>query len=255
MGGFLHFVETGLESLTLDQCAKLGLAHAFTQQPSARKSQLALDGPAVSGLLLYDTRDFDGVDQGVNVARQRWEFRGEFDGQRVWTGVNADAMPTPEDLELGNALAGYPWTDANGTVWRLPRIGDVDDGGNLEAGLPCSLKSRGGKLTKCGVVARYRELWRVSEGLWNRRVGGEVIDGEEAYQFAAQCFGSLYRVGVAELNLLEVFSEEPSCTPAFCLELAIGYFTLKRWEAEKKTDPFSPSSETRDSGTTDGNAG
>lgn len=254
MGGFLHFVETGAESLSLDQCVRLGLGHALTKSPTCRKSQLELDGPPVAGLLIYDRDDFN-ADQGVSVANQRWRYRGESDGNRVWTGYNADDEPTPDGLSLGRTLGSIPWADAQGREWRLPRVGDVGDAGEHEPALPRSMGfDAAGQPTRGEVVARYRQLWDASGPLWATMVETKTCDTAEAAVFATQCFAALYRVSHVELDLLGVFSEESQHSPEVYAAAAVGYFAYAQWEAAKERDPLSVSGATTASDTTGGNA-
>lgn len=208
MGQFLYFVpECSKRVVNRHDIGSLGLGLEERLGTEEISCQWTENGPSdTPGLMMI--RDPAPDQRPVyRPGEQDWVCWGKF-----WLGVSKEHRPGPEDLERQDAMVGYWVKLGDGQTWHVP----VYRRHTGETGLPYSI-SRGpdGEFQRETCPA-FREFERTGERLfewyqWTH--GGEKIEGavapepitaEEQYEIAANALRMNYRLGDAEIGMLNL---------------------------------------------------
>jgi len=226
MPSFLYFVEA--------QRAAIGTGDApFMELLRCPVSRRVENGPnGAGGVLIYEEATPIARAQ-VAPAAQLWKLREIIPGLgNVWVGMWRDWIPTEEDLrrakptvgELGNEWVAIPgsgsWllpvlTHATGNS-RLPRAAELADDGSIVWAPVLALADW---------EERGRRLWETAVATMELRApAGPVLSSSEILALVHQALAVHYRVGRAEINMLQIFPGESFLAAAFAM---VGLDTFK----------------------------
>lgn len=147
--------------------------------------------PGKSAALRYDP----------DPSKQVWK-RFRVNGNAFWIGYEADSgLPSPEDLVREASLASYHLPLSDGRKWLCP----------IAKALPrrLGLDPETGEFRKV-VTDRFRGLCEAADRVYDEwRDSGKVsLPDEEAHRLAVACLQQNYFLGLYEVEVLELLSDQ-----------------------------------------------
>lgn len=172
----------------------------------------------------------------VSAEHQRWEPIGETGWQ---IGIDDRYRPTEIDLRRESLVPGYERVLSDGAGWTCPTIRRVDRGrGSFYPQLPMRWTWQSGKRTSV-VCDEFRGIWLAACEIYDYAAGLSSKSAGDLMDFAELCLGLNYRVGTAEVNMLELMTLE-ECNEVW--RAAVDMPLIEEWIAEsaKKADAPPP---------------
>lgn len=259
MPNFLYFIPKTLrQEINRERIVAAGLGDVLRDRLSrddlANKGRLAIadviHGPdATQGTIVYPLpttpQDDEANGIGYYPATQKWRHIPATGGAGYWVGWDPENLPTPEALERETLISGYLEELGDGGFWECPIIRLVHGGFNL----PDTWGLQDGK-----VVARVKKNWQwawdLSGEIWDQLCSGSDPVREVAYSWCAKLLSINYRVGLAEVEILDLLGTNEATT---ILRAAInGPFIEKlREEQKKRSTPETDNQSTSSPGSAD----
>ena len=245
MPGLLYYLP-GLEGLTLDHTAEVGLAHAFEADCTCRR--VMASGPdGGAGVIAVDHRR--QPEPGYFADKQTWiKIPGNKTG--AWVGRYTDRPVLPEDLARQEQLDGHLVRLADGQEWLVPvarGCGETRDGQPvLYQAVPTRIAlDAEGNWIDGEVIDRFRPLWSIATEWWDRfmaigkSAAEEAPEPEEKFDFvrradaAVEVLAINYRLARAEVALLGLFDGE---TARSVLDAIVDMPTIQEWIKKNRPD-------------------
>lgn len=246
MSGFLYYLPNhSSDTIKHEQLVAAGLGYAFENPGSKQCAPLHGAAPGGSGgAIVFDPARVER--HAYRPESQTW-VQNEIDG--FWVGMWNDDKPGPQDLLRTKTLSGELVTLADEQQWLIPygrRWSERDDPElwlTSNCVLPCPLRFGGpGRVLVSRPFERYAHLWVIAEA--DRRLDTQqeteadraIADLPGAVFSAVSILQANYVVGTAEIEMLEMFSQE---SPRQILDV-FGDWATWRDIVEKKTASLPP---------------
>ena len=237
MAGFIYF-KPGHSSprVTMQNIADWGLSHALDVEPTTREVSFPEVG---KGMIFGDESRLNGMTIGLHPDEQTWR---KIPGSECHVGLYNDARPTPSDLLRRDQFRGYNIALQDGNSWAIPAAVQVLEG-EPQSNLPCKLDvDDEGKICDGEPLEKYRYLWELTEPYADVFLHGskniEEIDSNDLLRDAVSLLAVNYRVGLAEVILLELFTANLTEGPLSICLAAIDYPTWADWQEQQKKTTF-----------------
>lgn len=135
---------------------------------------------------------------------QTWRKFGD-----QWIGWQTDMPPGPESLRRGNQIDGYEVELGDGLIWLAPVIRAFrESSANWESRIPTVWGVDENLQPVAEPLDKFREIWNVSGKVWASVCGGVPAKMIECFEWATQCLGMNYRIGVVEASILRIFNDD-----------------------------------------------
>lgn len=211
MSGFMYFVEGAqapepARRVILDAGADYALPFGINCIKSGH-------GPGGPGGML-----FSPTMTTVNTDAQIWERSA---CGTYWVGMDANKLPTPEDLAVENQISGHYVEMADGNKWLIPAAryyGTAEGTGEVGwvPNLPTARKFTGGKWIEGSILAKHRKLWEHMQridSIFEKVLAGEEsalssLDLETESDLVVTALATNYRVGNVEASMLGIVTSD-----------------------------------------------
>jgi len=205
----------------LERLAEAGFEHAFPDGLMVSQAGV-LKGPGEKPGTILCAWPFYMKATEVPVVTINKDAQGWVDvGDGIWLGFEKEAMPTPAELQSQDLVPGHKVTMNDGNQWHIPCARRV----NGTTYLPQVMQmSPDGQVTY-KVKAEYRQLVKDAETVWDGLIeqwdaapqGSDervtlnmTLDDAMLYRIGINALRVNYRVGLHEINLLELFDTNRS---------------------------------------------
>lgn len=248
MGQFLYFLRDAADG-SVNRKSLLDSPLAVPLRDLLRSDRVFRDRVVVNHWPMNGPGGFSGVMVNVGVTdaedtqqpcvsaeHQRWEPIGETGWQ---IGIDFRYRPTEVDLRRESIVPGYERVLGDGAGWTCPTIRKVDkERGSFTPQLPMRWVWRNGHRT-ASVCDEYQGLWMEACEVFDYVVGRESKAPGQLADFAENCLSLNYRVGTAEIHMLELLSFDQADE---VWRAAVDVPLIEDWmeEVEKKRDAPPP---------------
>ena len=200
MGAFFYFFpDKGAAPVSAFKDA--GLGYLFDSSGTSAASASMDPGPngQRGAVAVGGSPPKPGALSGVDGAE--WLDCGDF-----WVGVDRNNPPTPKDLERAELVDGHAIRLADGNLWMIPVARHYDGA----TPLPRAVRwNRAQGFHPGDVIKAHRELFAGAEKAWDALLC--AMSGDESefsidteFDLLSLTLGTNYRVGPAEIGLLEI---------------------------------------------------
>ncbi len=251
---FLYYIPS-LKSLDGPALKKAGLSYCFDEDtprtPRVISANGLDDGP---GIVVAHEQYVPTDLVKINREAQTWR---KIPGSTVWVGMYTDDRPSPDQLLRDSLLDGADTVLADGNAWLIPIVRALIEEGNGDIKYFCRLPKKigvnaAGDWVRDEVIVSRQALWLAALSYWDHREASlartltpddqesdEEMEHESIavrFDFPAQNDAALlglsanYRVGKAEVALLELFTDE---TTSDILEIMVDAATWRILLAKK----------------------
>jgi hypothetical protein len=209
---FLYFIP-GVGGANARMLSERGL---ITRLPNEYGCTTSTEGPDESGRIGCIVAA-GGRPAKYQPQKQRWialasaKTQGDFGNGFVGL-EDIDLPPAPADLERDAGVAGYMLNLSDGNPWRIPLLRKWDESKLAHvAALPQAI---GGELVEgkykfaSRVKAEFSELDAISETIFPAFVEKKRFPVDELFELTAKLLAVNYRVGIEEIILLGLLTEE-----------------------------------------------
>lgn len=239
MAGILYYLPDEGAGVKIERLRELGLGHAFDDNGDFSPCPVTGGPDRGNGVVIADPKRLgdDTSKIGYYADRQRWFA---LPGAKWQVGCYTDAAPGPADLARPSLLDGHPVRLADGTDWIVPLArGLTEQDGELRYYKPLPTKvglDAEGNWSPGEVTGRFARLWQIACEYWDATeiLAGKLADEPEAgdedpdaaeatkrqlekvrlefdydgmHDKALEVLAFNYRVGKAEVGLLELFDD------------------------------------------------
>lgn len=228
MPAFLHFVTPAPgATVPLEIAESIGLADRCPHGVETYPAPIELNRESGPGLICWNAGSMPAERKRIDHSKQAWLLAEEHGDFRLYAGLWLDWLPTEEDLRRGEALPVSDTVMMHGKPWMIPCLRSHDG----DVCLPQSLRMIDGKLTRVP-DRRFEHLDEVGAKLYQqrqvqrallfegceagtdefynetrRRLGEDFLGAEERYLAACEAIAANYRVGRAEIELLQLIDD------------------------------------------------
>jgi len=161
-----------------------------------------------------DGPDGNGVAIAVTCEPARYEPETQVwqEGPQFHTGMDANARPTPADVERELGYNGHEVRLLDGNMWRVPLLRRWDDEKREHiSALPKvlrSVKDANGRFgLKLAVAKSHEKIDELAETIWQAFLTKMTWSTDLLFQTAAQLLSQNYRIGIEEIGLLGLLDE------------------------------------------------
>lgn len=209
MAGFLYFIPNVTpEEVTPELVRNVGLEPAFRDElkrweppHNVAIQRLAARGPDGGGSLLFVPGGVEPRTPGYNPQQQSWMKAGAY-----WIGFDTELKPTPDDLQRGKIVEGFPVVLHGNAEWIVPLVRSPFTTPLAHVPHVAALGSDGSLTTE--IDPNYIDAWNASAVAWDVLIGNESLTFAEIVELCAKFLGVNYRIGLKECLALRLFTNE-----------------------------------------------
>jgi hypothetical protein len=194
MSQFCYYIP-GRKRVSPDELKGLGLAYAFDSAPACRE---VTSGPGTDGKHGPAGVVFSAdASPGYYPESQAWL---PVPGTTAWAGLCLNDMPKPSDLAREASLTSYTAPLGDGHTWSCPVVTNKEK----SVLLPMTYSvNEAGEIIKVH-NRKYDALLCAAYQVWDLCDHNAIIDEEKEVEIASTALSANYRVGIAELALMQV---------------------------------------------------
>ncbi len=196
MRRFIYFVATPKTTFPEDNRKAVGLGYAFDEGAEVSQCETYRGPDGEHGLLLVQGAGFISYDKRSQV----WTKSAN---GKYWIGMTSAEPPTPADLARPEMIGGHAVKLADGHDWVVPLARILPSGTALPESL---VMDKDGQWTT-RPKARFAQICADAADIWAIAYedSEDTISCAREVEIATRALALNYRVGAAELSMLEAY--------------------------------------------------